>query len=209
MSSRSISGDRGTRSFLLEANFGRMSTSTKATTARANQGTIVLGLDLSLTGTGVVVLTPTKVIHKHLPTKPINALPKSAEGQMWKGTYYGTLEDRIGWIAANVLYAWMKAKPDLTIIEEYAFSRHSRGLSGLHECGGTVKHYLWLVDALWLPVGSKTAKMHATGNGNAGKDEMIAAARRMWDCPDNDDIADAFALAHYGLRNFAELVQAA
>jgi Holliday junction resolvasome RuvABC endonuclease subunit len=48
-----------------------------------------------------------------------------------------------------------------------------------------------------VPVG--TIKKFATGRGNAGKDEMIAAMRQRGHSPTDDNEADALALLHYAL----------
>ena len=49
-----------------------------------------------------------------------------------------------------------------------------------------------------VPVG--TIKKHATGKGNAGKDEMIAAAQARGHAPADDNEADALALLHWALE---------
>ena len=48
-----------------------------------------------------------------------------------------------------------------------------------------------------VPVG--TIKKHATGKGNAGKDEMLAAARARGFMPADDNEADALALLHWAI----------
>jgi Holliday junction resolvasome RuvABC endonuclease subunit len=48
-----------------------------------------------------------------------------------------------------------------------------------------------------VPVG--TIKKFATGSGNAGKDEMIAAMRERGHSPTDDNEADALALLHWAL----------
>lgn len=48
-----------------------------------------------------------------------------------------------------------------------------------------------------VPVG--TIKKFATGRGNAGKDEMIAAMRQRGHSPTDDNEADALALLHYAI----------
>lgn len=48
-----------------------------------------------------------------------------------------------------------------------------------------------------VPVG--TIKKHATGKGNAGKDEMIKAAKDKGFNPDDDNEADALALLGYAM----------
>ncbi|SCK61243.1 hypothetical protein VAR608DRAFT_7019 [Variovorax sp. HW608] len=48
-----------------------------------------------------------------------------------------------------------------------------------------------------VPVG--TIKKHATGKGNAGKEEVIAAIRTRGHTPGDDDEADALALLHWAI----------
>ena len=45
-----------------------------------------------------------------------------------------------------------------------------------------------------VPVG--TIKKHATGKGNAGKDDMIASVRLRGHTPADDNEADALSLIH-------------
>lgn len=49
-----------------------------------------------------------------------------------------------------------------------------------------------------VPVG--TIKKHATGKGNAGKDDVIAAARLRGHSPADDNEADALALLHWAIE---------
>ena len=49
-----------------------------------------------------------------------------------------------------------------------------------------------------VPVG--TIKKHATGKGNAGKAEMIAAAQSRGHTPVDDNEADALALLHWAIE---------
>jgi Holliday junction resolvasome RuvABC endonuclease subunit len=54
-----------------------------------------------------------------------------------------------------------------------------------------------------VPVG--TIKKHATGKGNASKDDMIAAMIRLGFAPADDNEADALALLQWALTNEGEL----
>lgn len=49
-----------------------------------------------------------------------------------------------------------------------------------------------------VPVG--TIKKHATGKGNAGKDEMVSSVRRRGHDPVDDNEADALALLHWAVE---------
>ena len=48
-----------------------------------------------------------------------------------------------------------------------------------------------------VPVG--TIKKHATGKGNAGKDDVIASVRARGHAPGDDNEADALALLHWAI----------
>lgn len=206
MSSSHTSISKDFLAFLEERNSGSRSTSTRDTTER-----LIMGLDLSLTATGLVLLTRGTVRHLLIKTKPLTALPKKADGNpLWNGIFHGTNEDRNAYIAISIMELWVEHAPDLVLIEGYSFGSKGSALSALHELGGVVKNYLWIADALWLPISPNTNKSYATGNHQAKKPEMIARAQKLWSgCPDEDNVADAFHLARYGLRKFAQLVEAA
>jgi Holliday junction resolvasome RuvABC endonuclease subunit len=53
-----------------------------------------------------------------------------------------------------------------------------------------------------VPVG--TIKKHATGKGNASKDEMIKAMRRLGHVPTDDNEADALAILHWASQSIDE-----
>ncbi len=52
-----------------------------------------------------------------------------------------------------------------------------------------------------VPVG--TIKKHATGKGNASKEEMVASARVRGHTPVDDNEADALALLHWAIAQHA------
>jgi Holliday junction resolvasome RuvABC endonuclease subunit len=53
-----------------------------------------------------------------------------------------------------------------------------------------------------VPVG--TIKKHATGKGNASKDEMVTAMRRLGHVPTDDNEADALAILHWASQSINE-----
>ena len=53
-----------------------------------------------------------------------------------------------------------------------------------------------------VPVG--TIKKHATGKGNASKDDMITAMRRLGHVPTDDNEADALAILHWASQSIDE-----
>lgn len=80
--------------------------------------------------------------------------------------------------------------------------RRHLGVDSAHAYGGFMAHLTaWCehhqIPYQGVPVG--TIKKHATGKGNASKDEMIAAMKALGHSPTDDNEADALALLHYAL----------
>lgn len=81
--------------------------------------------------------------------------------------------------------------------------RNHKGVDASHIYGGFMAHLAaWCeemgVPYAGIPVG--TIKKHACGYGNAGKPEMIAAAKRRGYAPVDDNEADALCLLAYVLE---------
>lgn len=81
--------------------------------------------------------------------------------------------------------------------------RRHAGVDAAHAYGGfmgqlTAWCELNLIPYQGVPVG--TIKKHATGKGNAGKDDMIAAAVKRGHVPADDNEADALALLHWAIE---------
>lgn len=56
-----------------------------------------------------------------------------------------------------------------------------------------------------VPVG--TIKRHATGKGNCGKLEMIAAAKKLGFDPEDDNEADAIHILDWAIKNYKEVLE--
>jgi len=81
--------------------------------------------------------------------------------------------------------------------------RRNAGVDAAHAYGGFMAHLTaWCehhdIPYQGVPVG--TIKKHATGKGNAGKDDMIAAFVRRGFTPVDDNEADALALLHWAIE---------
>ncbi len=88
---------------------------------------------------------------------------------------------------------------DWVVFEEV---RKHAGVDAAHAYGGFMAHLTaWCehhqIPYQGVPVG--TIKKHATGKGNAGKDEMIAAAKARGITPVDDNHADALALLDWAM----------
>lgn len=81
--------------------------------------------------------------------------------------------------------------------------RRHAGVDAAHVYGGLMAHLTaWCehhnIPYQGVPVG--TIKKHATGKGNASKEEMLAAASRRGYAPIDDNEADALALLHWAIE---------
>lgn len=81
--------------------------------------------------------------------------------------------------------------------------RRHAGVDAAHAYGGFMAHLTaWCehhqIPYQGVPVG--TIKKHATGKGNASKDDMVAAARRLGHAPSDDNEADALAILHWAIE---------
>ena len=81
--------------------------------------------------------------------------------------------------------------------------RRHAGVDAAHAYGGFMAHLTaWCehhqIPYQGVPVG--TIKKHATGKGNASKDDMVAAARRLGHAPADDNEADALAILHWAIE---------
>ena len=81
--------------------------------------------------------------------------------------------------------------------------RRHAGVDAAHAYGGFMSHLTaWCeqnsIPYQGVPVG--TIKKHATGKGNASKDEMVAAARQRGFKPADDNEADALSILHWAME---------
>jgi crossover junction endodeoxyribonuclease RuvC len=159
---------------------------------------IIVGLDLSLTSTGVALIdTATGDVQVDRVTS--------------KGRKDATLEDRHARLHNLRLDICLKtAKADLVVIEGPSFGQARQG--GQHDRAG-----LWWIVVDWLKtpddaegwgkrvveIAPASRSKYATGKGNAAKDAVLAAVVRRYpqvEVSGNDE-ADALVLAAMGARH--------
>lgn len=149
-----------------------------------------MGLDLSLTNSGMVICRNGRVIAK----RSVKTTPKT-----------GPHEERIRLISRAVDSGFRKYRPDLVVLER-AHYRATASTTPLIELAGCVKQVLWTYQAPWHSIPAKSVKKFA-GSGNATKAEMIEWARQLWSgCPNDDNLADAFFLARWAFEKYDEIV---
>jgi Holliday junction resolvasome RuvABC endonuclease subunit len=79
-----------------------------------------------------------------------------------------------------------------------------RGVAAAHVYGGFLAHLTAWAEANKIPyagVPVGTIKRHATGQGNANKEAVMAAVRALGFAPADDNEADALALLHWALSS--------
>lgn len=148
----------------------------------------VLGLDLSLTGTGIA----------RLGAEGVELLTTVRPGKR-------TGHERIEFILAAIYDAQHLQDLDLAVIEGPSYGSQG-GQRGHHERAGLwwlVTHSLYTIRGACAVVAPKARAKYATGNGNDGKPAVLAAVRERYGplvaAIRNDNEADALVLAHMGV----------
>ncbi len=80
--------------------------------------------------------------------------------------------------------------------------RAHAGVTASHVYGGFLSHLTAWSEEMEIPyqgVPVGTIKRHATGKGNASKEEVIEAMRRKGHAPVDDNAADALAILHWAI----------
>lgn len=150
----------------------------------------VMGLDVSSTSTGVVVL-------EYDPEKtpsdcklPIEALPLVPKAGI-------PVVDRATFIMERLHTICVAHKPDVIMIEDYGFA--SQKLAPQAETKGVILFMLRALGLDWNLVAPTRVKKFA-GSGGAGKDEVRLAVFKRWGFEHkSNDVVDAYVLAQIGL----------
>ena len=144
-----------------------------------------IGLDLSLTGSGVVVL-------RHHGVAVRRTLKNRLRGY-----------ERLAWIRDRVAEVVREAQeasrlPVVAVIEGYAFGAAHKA-HDIGELGGVVRTMLFEDGVPFALVPPPTLKKFATGAGNAPKDNVLMQVLKRWgvEMADNNQ-GDAYALARFG-----------
>ena len=178
----------------------------------------IMGLDLSLRGTGICVLNPEgKVIHSEVIKYKKRSIKKIPSHQL---LFIVNREVPKTFIEINdsnnqidemkrliVIQQRIKKVIDMYNISKVCLEGYSMASKGLvfdiGELGGLVKVMLYSlnihVNNTLFIVSPPSLKMYTSGKGNAGKFEMIDAVNKLYKMefkPEEDNQADACALAN-------------
>jgi crossover junction endodeoxyribonuclease RuvC len=137
----------------------------------------VVGIDASLTSTGVAVWTGTE-----LHTQSIKSKQRGCARLI-------ELRDTLRGI---VIHA------DLVVLENYAFARPNQAHQ-IGELGGVIRVMLHEEGVKWVQVSPAQVKKFAAGRGNATKEHIAAHVQRQWGrIFHTNDETDAFVLVQIG-----------
>lgn len=154
-----------------------------------------IGLDLSMTNTGLVVLDDKAqtVVEVCLKSKP-------------GGCRYARIEGMLGAVQRNI------PQEGVFMVEGYAFGAKGQVFDIAEMCG-VIKYHInrvWYTDPIFYQVPPTVLKQFVTGKGTAGKELMLKEVYKKYgkDYADNN-IADAYGLAMMGwsLDNSENLTQ--
>lgn len=147
-----------------------------------------IGLDLSLTSTGIAIGDTTWTIE-----------PKGLKGT-----------ERLVFLRNRITQAILARTDDvamtpLILVEGYSFASKNSHAHALGELGGVVRVDLWESGFPFVEVAPTVRAKFATGRGNAGKSEVVSAVSArtgiVWEGPGNEDRCDAWILQEIGLTH--------
>lgn len=147
--------------------------------------TRTVGIDLSLTGTGLVVLEDGKLVHSRLI--------KSTRG----GARPKDETERLRSIIKEIVGELGTYKPSMVSIEGLAFmARNTTALVQLAGLNYLLRSTLHDIDIPYIVIAPTSLKKYITTKGNAPKSSMMLEVYKRYDVTFTDDNeCDAFALA--------------
>lgn len=144
---------------------------------------IILGLDLSLTGTGWC---------RHLELGYSTGL---IETDKMEGL------DRMDYILNQIVnqVGTENRKELLVVLEDFSFASKGASLFQIAGLGYIVRHWLWKNSVAFCLVPPTLLKKYVTGAGNSDKSVMLKELYKRWHVDFNDDnIGDAYGLSRIG-----------
>ena len=143
---------------------------------------VVMGLDLALRNTGVVI--------REMDDDPVFADVVAPPNDLRGVGRLRYNRDGICQLVEDYGVTWVT-------VEGYAFASQGQVFS-IGENGGAVKLALWEMGVHLLVIPPGTLKKYALGDGNAKKSLMLKGVYKRWGFDTNDDnIADAYALTEF------------
>jgi len=140
---------------------------------------IILGIDPSLTGTGIAILKDGKLIESKTLLNKLKDIP------------------RIKFIVDEIINYCNIHKPDFIGIEGYAYGRANKA-TALGELSGVIKYILEEKGLTYTIIAPMAVKKFVTGKGNAHKELVLMKVLKVYGIEfDDNNKADAFVIAKY------------
>ena len=141
---------------------------------------IIAGIDLSLSATGIVLLSPERrIVHSHvIKTKKLRGV------------------ERLLYIKNEVLALLKKYKVSQCAIEGYSFGSNGRAIFNIGELGGVIRVALSEQEVRFVDIPPSSLKAYIADNGGADKQMVIDAIKSKYGLTfEDDNEADAYGLA--------------
>lgn len=165
---------------------------------------LIIGIDPSLTSTGIVVLRNGKVeLAETTKNKPeLGTIKRVTDIRFQIGSIIDNLETKEKWDNK-----WQA--PDLITIEGFSYGSKGRSVFDIAYLGWRIREELERLrtedNIPWLEVPPSQLKKFATGQGNANKEIILQQVYKRWgvEFSDNNQ-ADAYVLAQIGRAYLGE-----
>jgi len=163
---------------------------------------LIIGIDPSLTATGIVVLRDGEVelAEKTKDRPELGTIKRVTDIRFRIGSIIDNLETKEEWDNK-----WQA--PDLIVIEGFSYGSKGRSVFDIAYLGWRIREQLEQLkeqdNVPWIEVPPTQLKKFATGKGNTNKEIILQQVYKRWEYEtDNNNIADAFVLAKIGEAYF-------
>lgn len=168
----------------------------------------VLGIDLSIQGTGLAFISDDKDQLKLLDAGGLQSVvfPRFSKQLSTLDWYQGLLVSPVPdgefarWETIKDAVMGFAMHAHQVTIEGYAFGSDTAWATSLRELGGIVRYHLRKARLPLVEVTPTQLKKFATGDGRADKNIVLKEVFKRWELDLSDDnMADAFVLAKIGV----------
>lgn len=161
---------------------------------------VIVGLDLSLNGTGICVSGGTVSKSGDYVGRSKSEGILHLDGYIFREVVHKGASSRFQkWTRICEAVIAYTFEADEIYIEDYAYGTRGSATTVLAEVGGIVRYHLARAGLHYRVVGPQTLKKFVTGKGNVKKDIVLKEIYRRWGMNLNsNNLGDAFGLAKLG-----------
>lgn len=163
----------------------------------------LMGLDLSLNGTGLVIIDKNANCIDYLSFTTNKKVKQKNSISLFELNKEESYFKKINFVVQKIMDMVDKWSPIYTFIEGYSFGSNSRSVTTLAELQGCIKYELNNKHVNWKSYPPGTIKKFIASNGHAKKPQvqeaLIKINPKLEEFGDNYDLFDAYAVSVYGL----------